>query len=743
MNPIDIARLEQNYQPLSTPTIPEKKKDWKSAIAPFLPALGAAAGIGLAPFTGGGSLALIGLGAAGGALGKVGANKLEGKGAFDNPSSIALEGLFGAAGGAGKAFQVAKAAKNAKLAEDALTAARVEKAGLSLGKLGVGSEAKAGYTHALQQLEEANQFNSMAKQNIKNLASKEATRGIPIGASGEGGVLVKAGKAPSFASEGIELKPTPDLPYVPKGKGVVKPGAFDAYGVPLPEATGGTVKTSARQKVANALTAKGSGLKVGKNVGGASSMDEAAETLQRLKISGTPKQQLHAIETNMSKLGGQVDEILGKKPIQINGNDVKTKVAAALDDPNKFVELDLSTPGAQKHLNTHLSKIGEATNAKEVNDYIKVLNPTAVRARDKLMRGVALTDKETAALAAKKAGDEVLSAIPEIKPLKKDMAILFERNAEIAAQHGKAANIPVVGGVLRAPASGMRYLESKAGQLLAGQGTKSAGREIVDGTVRGNINKFVRPVVKQQVISGTGQAITGSNAPDPNAPGYLDEEQATQAEQAIAERILGAMTPEERIAMANESMAAAQAGAPTDGGGTDTITPQQLIQMVGADPQNANTYISLFKALGGGSGGAKPLSAEASKTVSNAQAGLEGIADLKSVISADPGALKRTLVPGRGLAGGFLGNVFGTNELEAARQQVVDVIARLRTGAAISRTEEARFLKFLPQPFDSPAVREQKLGYLERQFQRVAAQNPEAATDLEAAFMGTQEAGAY
>lgn len=650
MKPMDIARLEQNYQPLTTPTIPEKKKDWKSAIAPFLPALGAAAGIGLAPFTGGGSLALIGLGAAGGALGKVGANKLEGKGAFDNPSSIALEGLFGATGGAGKAFQVARGAKNAATAAKAI----------------------------------------------------DTVGDVTKGASAASKMLKTADVAEDVAK---------------------------------------TTKLSARQQVANALTSKGSGLKIGKNVGGASNMDEAAQTFQRLKISGTPKQQLHAIETSMSKIGGEVDAILTKKPIKIDGNAVKKQVAAALDDPNKFVELDLSTAGAQKHLNAHLTKIGSAKNAKEVNDYIKVLNPTAVRAQDKLMRGVALTDKETAALAAKKAGDEVLSVIPEIKPYKKDMAILFERNAEIAAQHGKAANIPVVGGVLRAPASGMRYLESKAGQVLAGEGASTAGN-VAEGTIRGNINKFIKPALTQQVISGTGQAITGSNAPDPNAPGYLDEEKATQAEQAIAERILGGLTPEERVAIANESMAAAQAGAPTDGGGSpDSITPQQLIQLVSQDPQNANTYISLYKALGGGTS-AKPMSAEASKTVSNAQAGLEGIADLKGVISSDPGALKRTLVPGRGLAGGFLGNVFGTNELEAARQQVVDVIARLRTGAAISRTEEARFLKFLPQPFDSPAVREQKLGYLERQFQRVAAQNPEAATDLEAAFMG-QEAGAY
>jgi hypothetical protein len=96
------------------------------------------------------------------------------------------------------------------------------------------------------------------------------------------------------------------------------------------------------------------------------------------------------------------------------------------------------------------------------------------------------------------------------------------------------------------------------------------------------------------------------------------------------------------------------------------------------------------------------------------------------------------------LLGGLIGNAVGTNEYDAARQQVVDVIARLRTGAAISRTEEQRFLKFLPQPFDSPAVREQKLGYLERQFQRVAERNPQAGTDIEAALMYDGEAvGAY
>lgn len=674
MNPSELALYERNFQPSAaaqatmpqprTKEQPKKKKGWLGAIAPFLPAIAGTAGVALAPFTGGGSLALLGLGAAGAAAGKVASNKIEGKGAFDNPANIALEGLFGAAGGAGKAFQLAKAAKTAK------TAANVAEGANVASKTVKGADLAA---DALRGADAASEVNTLAK----------------------------------------------------------------------------TGKLTARQKIANAMTQKGSGLKVGKTVGGASDLDEASMTLQRLKISGTPKQQLHAIETNMKNLSGQVDDLLTKKPIPVNGKNVRAQVAAALDDPNKYVELDLTTPGATKYLNMHLDKIGTAKSAKEVNDYIKVINPVAIRAQDKLIRGVALTDKETAALAAKKAGDEVLSVIPELKPLKKDMAILFSRNAEVANQFGKAANIPVVGGILKAPASAARYAESKAGQVLAGQGAggvqdAAEAAALVASGGKGNIRSLIKPALIQQVGSGIAEGAITPPAPeetiDPNEPGVLSPEEQAQREQMIAENILGGMSPEERMQLG------ADGGGAAGGGLGDSISPQQLLQMVANDPENANTYIALYKTLESSNKAAKPMSAEASKIVTNAQAGIEGINDIRGTIEKDPGVLKRTLVPGRGLFGGLLGNAVGTNEFEAGRQQVVDVIARLRTGAAISKTEEERFLKFLPQPFDSPAVREQKLGYLQRQFQRVAQQNPQAATDIEAALAtagADSGAGAY
>lgn len=114
-----------------------------------------------------------------------------------------------------------------------------------------------------------------------------------------------------------------------------------------------------------------------------------------------------------------------------------------------------------------------------------------------------------------------------------------------------------------------------------------------------------------------------------------------------------------------------------------------------------------------------PMSSQASKDLSNAQAGIDAITNLRSLLSADPSLQRKSVVDGQAL-GGLVGSLLGTGEYDAARQQAVDVIARLRTGAAITTQEEKRFLKMLPQAFDSPEVASYKLGVLEKAFSTVA-----------------------
>jgi hypothetical protein len=162
---------------------------------------------------------------------------------------------------------------------------------------------------------------------------------------------------------------------------------------------------------------------------------------------------------------------------------------------------------------------------------------------------------------------------------------------------------------------------------------------------------------------------------------------------------------------------------------TNPLDPENLqssIQTIlanGGTIKDANEFVSLATALQKlqpSTAANKPLSAEAAKVVSNAQTGIQALRDFQAAIDQDPSVLSKRAIPGRGLLGGALGGALGTRGADAAAAQIVDVIARLRTGAAITNDEAKRFEAFIPQAFDPPDVRQQKINYLMKQFQMVA-----------------------
>jgi len=151
------------------------------------------------------------------------------------------------------------------------------------------------------------------------------------------------------------------------------------------------------------------------------------------------------------------------------------------------------------------------------------------------------------------------------------------------------------------------------------------------------------------------------------------------------------------------------------------ISEQSYLEAIITDIQetggeNMGMLKTLYEQFGPQAQGQKPVSAEAAKTITNAQTGLQALNDFESIVANDPSALQKSVIPGRGVAGGLLGRALGTQSLDASRQQVIDIIARLRTGAAITASEEARFMQFLPVAADTPDVAAQKIGYLRNQF---------------------------
>ena len=166
---------------------------------------------------------------------------------------------------------------------------------------------------------------------------------------------------------------------------------------------------------------------------------------------------------------------------------------------------------------------------------------------------------------------------------------------------------------------------------------------------------------------------------------------------------------------------------------------ENLMADIQRDPENAKDYIAYYASLDeifNPQGAAqKPLSTEAAKSVSNAEIGLSALGDFQNEITRDPSVLAKRNIPGRGLLGGVLGNALGTRGADAAAGQIVDVIARLRTGAAITADEAKRFEQFIPTSGDPENVRQQKLNYLRNQFQMVAQRGQQGGGSLEDALM--------
>lgn len=106
----------------------------------------------------------------------------------------------------------------------------------------------------------------------------------------------------------------------------------------------------------------------------------------------------------------------------------------------------------------------------------------------------------------------------------------------------------------------------------------------------------------------------------------------------------------------------------------------------------------------------------AAKDVYTSQSGLRSLEALDTLIKSDPGKVFASNIPG----------AIGARDYQAAAYDVKDAIARLRTGAAMTKQEEAYYENFLPQPLDSPEVQAQKIQRLKEYFSSFAGSQAEA-----------------
>ena len=147
----------------------------------------------------------------------------------------------------------------------------------------------------------------------------------------------------------------------------------------------------------------------------------------------------------------------------------------------------------------------------------------------------------------------------------------------------------------------------------------------------------------------------------------------------------------------------ASGGAPTGSSeGPEIITKDGRQFMVRKDIKGRVSYTSLQP-----TGDEKPIPAETAKTQNLARAGLGAIAQIRAIVN-DPANKKRFLDPNfvaGGIGGQFLAAATGDTQSQILSQQIQeagDAIARLRTGAAITDSEEARYGNLLKGRFKTP-----------------------------------------
>jgi hypothetical protein len=143
-------------------------------------------------------------------------------------------------------------------------------------------------------------------------------------------------------------------------------------------------------------------------------------------------------------------------------------------------------------------------------------------------------------------------------------------------------------------------------------------------------------------------------------------------------------------------------GSPDDGSGPEIVTKDGRQFIKRKDMKGMVTYTPLQPGQDD-----KPISAETAKTANLASAGLRAISQIRTIM-ADPANKSKFLTPNM-IAGGFGGKAFAamsgdTNSQILAQQigEAGDAISRLRSGAAITADEEARYGGLLQGRFKTP-----------------------------------------
>lgn len=269
-----------------------------------------------------------------------------------------------------------------------------------------------------------------------------------------------------------------------------------------------------------------------------------------------------------------------------------------------------------------------------------------------------------------------------------------------------------------------KTINSTAGRKLAAAGAEKAGSKLVEGAATRNpysVSQVASRILPVGAVGAAGNYLSSPNSNDTSSISPTTQNPATNPD-------IGSLS------QTNSDLSSA-----TDP--NSPFAPQNIESSVrhiisnGGTLKDAQDFISLADALTKMQAPASStkLNATQLQQANNANSGLTDLQTLADTIQSDPSVLIKDAIPGGQLAR----RLTGTNSYDAAKQNIVDVIARLRSGAAITQDEANRYMSLLPTYGDTPESASSKLQRLGSLLSSFA--NPEAAQpDLTSALLSTQ-----
>lgn len=672
----------------------KKPKDRGNLFTNSLTTIGGIGGGILGSFAGPGLGTAAG-GAAGAGLGKILENALEGN--KQDVGGIAGEAAFGTLGGVGKAFKAGKLGLNAiKTGQGVSKAAQA----LRFGEQGLSATSalapKSNFISRIGANMERGGNKMLASQSDLTAAQARQAGINPVDVFGNIGrrTGLKSIDDMSEVSRSLtggkdSILDTMTNAAVGNSKGIDIPNLRNTASQLLDD-QGSLISDGARKKLLSNMTRSGVSMRGGSK-GDLSGLADPTKALKEANafrgnareltnnFTATPEQkQLAKVYNGLAK---GIEDSIYKSP---GVNDSIPMLKKAVSDDLLFKAQDLRAAGNKAQAKAHEKIAKEVLGVGAVSD---------VRSMKKDFVDLGKIDRATAQAQGARSinGSDITNKAGNI----------IRNPMNIVATPLDMATPTIANGI------------SRAGRALQGIGSPSGVKS---------------QAIKAGALQIPAQALTGqyNTGVDPTEQVSYDQ---LPTEQALGDFYkntgivpVGELGTEVTNDALSKYMSDQSQGGQQDMGGS-VYSRESAAQDIQHDLQatggkNMDKYMALYEFMNPEDKEKSKLGKVSAQQNSLATSGKSSLNQLQGMLQSNPSLISKTAIPGQDLPliGGLISNLAGTSDYNAVSDNVLDALARARTGAAMTKTEEEFYRRLLPRAGDNEQTRQTKLSQLSQSF---------------------------